>query len=408
MSLEERGYYFSFLGLGILINMFSFGINTVIIHFMAHEIIGMEKELLSGKSQGEFTNRAREIAQHLKKWATYSTPSYFFIIFLVGNYVFLNSDHENNSNLSWKFPWLIFCIGSAIELLLSYFFAILEGCNKIVTVFKVRFIKTVLFNVIICTCIILKVSLYGLGIGFLLSSILSIIILIIKEKKLLKYLLKTTENKTTAQNSLIWDMQIRLGVQSFFGLFTLGMVTPITFFISGPDQAGIIGISFQICLTIYNFSNMYFLIKIPKFGQNASLKNFKAMDKLCLKTIIISLLIYIPSTISFYLLILYLDMIRFDFNLNLISSTGLICLFFAFGARLITDVLSTYIRSLKVDPFLFPTIFTSISCVIFISIGNYINGAVGASIGVFLTLVCINTSFVIILFRKNRNILIKV
>ena len=99
---------------------------------------------------------------------------------------------------------------------------------------------------------------------------------------------------------------------------------------------------------------------------------------------------------------------RFDLNINLISSTGLICLFFAFGARLITDVLSTYIRSFKVDPFLFATIFTSISCVILISIGNYISGAVGASIGIFLVYVFINSSFVIILFRNNRYILTKV
>lgn len=408
MPLEERGYYFSFLGLGILINMFTFGINTVLVHFMSHEIIGMEKELLSGKSQGEFTNRAREIAQHLKKWATYSTPSYFFIIFLVGNYIFLNSDQEDNSNLSWKFPWLIFCIGSTFELLLSYFFAILEGCHKIVTVYKIRFIKTLIFNVIICVCIVLEISLYGLGIGFLVSSIFGVVILIVKEKKILKHLFETTENKSVAQNSLIWDMQIRLGVQSLFGLFTLGMVTPITFFISGAEQAGIIGISFQICLTIYNFSNMYFLIKIPKFGQIASSKNFKAMDKLCIKTIVISLLIYIPSTISFNLLLLYFELMRFDLNINLISSTGLICLFFAFGARLITDVLSTYIRSFKVDPFLFATIFTSISCVILISIGNYISGAVGASIGIFLVYVFINSSFVIILFRNNRYILTKV
>ena len=233
LTLEEQGWYYTFLSFSALIYLFDFGLSIALVHVSSIEFAklkwGTNGSIVgkNSKKYQEFINIA--FTKYLKIGALY-----FIIIFPFGLLYF--NDSETAKNYFWHIPWVIHVVLSVLSLLCLPYLSIIEGSGNIKEIYNLKIIQILIGSTLCCLLIYLKYPL-------LAPSMLLLSMFVITFLWLLFYRKNNLPKITNNLNHYSWKKNInsftnKVGITFLGSYLFIQIYTPVLFYFEDPITAG--------------------------------------------------------------------------------------------------------------------------------------------------------------------------
>ncbi len=364
-SLVEQGFYYTFSSLLALQIFFDLGLMFVISQFVSHEFVH-----LSWGDRGSVAGdpialqRFTDLLRKTVSWFGVASLLMIIILIPVGIIFF---EQKGVTNFSWRLPWGLAVIGTALNLFVTPFFAVIMGSGDVVTANKRDLAGTVLGSVLCWLVIGLHGGLYAIFAVNMGSLCIALGYLFAKRPELIKlswagFLWKRTaspRDKGLSWWGEIWPMQWRMAVSSGAAYFVYQIFNPVLFHFQGPVIAGQMGMTMTVGNALLAGSFTIVNARTPQFGKLIALHDWHALDRLFSKTVAQAL-----SLVSFGavvgVLIVWVLQSYSKFGVRFLPYGQCALLFGTVCMQTVYGSLGVYLRSHKKEPLLISTILASL------------------------------------------------
>lgn len=384
----EQGFYYTFGSILALQVFFELGLTGIMQQYVAHEVSHLELDENSCyRGNDRYRSRLASLVRFCLRWYSVLALLVFAFLLIVGSIYFAKFGDKHDTDIQWRYPWLLICIGTAFQLFQSPMTAILRGVGYVKEMSKIGFIQQTVIPV--CTWIGLAIGLklYVLGIGYVISVALWQIY-VSREGlfKILKNLSKTEITESVAYFKEIFPYQWRIALSWVSGYFIFQMFNPVLFATEGAVVAGQMGMTLQALNAIQSLSLSWMNTKIPLFSRLIALKDYTQLDIVFKKTLRQMSAVCTCLLAVFFACIVVLNVTQFKINGNILADrflgyTPLLLMVIPVLLQQFTGSWATYLRCHKKEPFLVNSVVGGFLCMAStLCLGKYF-GLYGITVG---------------------------
>lgn len=264
LSPEEQGFFYSFgsvLGIQVFLEA---GFAQSITQFSSREFASLRfnnQGLLTGSPKA--LSRLRSIFHKANRYYM-AMAAVLTLALTLGGYLFFSSKPDHG--VPWVLPWLVVSIGAGIGFLLTPFWALLEGCNKVAEISAYRLWMTLAGFGTTAICL-------SLGLGINVATWTSIITVLFPIAYLLKrwkpfifQMLRPAGSEQVSWGREIWSFQWRIATTWGFKYMLFPMTPALAFALDGPVAAGQVGLCYQLAFMGSVLGTVWTVTKLPYWG----------------------------------------------------------------------------------------------------------------------------------------------
>ena len=387
LSKEEQGFYYTFGSLLAIQIFFELGLTGIITQYVAHEAAHLEiKE--DGKIEGEKKDRSRlaSLIHFSAKWYGVIAILFFLIVVAIG-LIFFNEYNRNNNTISWRLPWILICIGSAIKLFQAPFTSILMGLGKVKEMNKIGFYQQIILPIATWIGLICGFKLYVVGISSILSALIwNIYISMTSQQKIILNLWNENIKERVSYMKEIFPYQWRIALSWISGYFIFQLFNPVLFATEGATIAGQMGMTISVLNAIQALSLSWLNTKVPLYSKLIALKDYIQLDKIFNQTLKQMVTICFSLLLTMFIGVWLLRYLKIGYGGNLLGDRFLdylpmLLMMIPLFINQFVNSWATYLRCHKQEPFLINSICGGIACCLStLILGNYW-GLYGITIG---------------------------
>jgi len=277
LTPAAQGFYYTFAGVAGIQVFLEVGFSVSIAQFTAKEFAGLrftKRGFLTGKSAN--LSRLRSIYQ--KAFRYYSAMALVLTLGIgIGGYVFFSS--RPSDGVHWQLPWIVVAICMGLQFLLTPFWAVMEGCNRVADVATYYFWMTL-------------IGFAASALGFVIAQSLDVVIFTSVASLLTGYAyifgkwLKLRSqvvrpyrrHQQVAWFHEVWGFQWRIAGTWTGRYFLEAGIPAIAFQFFGPIVAGQAGMSFQLAKMAAGIASSWTVTKIPFWGQLVAQSKRRELD----------------------------------------------------------------------------------------------------------------------------------
>lgn len=364
-SPDQQGFYYTFSSLLALQIFFDLGLMFVIAQFTSHEFVRISW-LPRGRIEGDpvAVERFTDLLRKTVLWFGVASLLMFIVLVPAGLMFF---GQKGNVEFSWRLPWILAVCGTALNLFVMPFFAVIMGSGDVVTANK-RDLAGAIVSSVLCWLVIglhgglyaafsCNVGVLAISWGYLLA----------KRPELVKLALVGRFGKGRAACrgrglswwGEIWPMQWRMAVSSGASYFIFQLFNPILFHYHGPVVAGQMGMTLTAANALLGGSMTVLNARSPDLGKLIAVQDWEGLDNLFFKVAKQVLALVIAGAFigiaAIWVLQLY-----FPIGRRFIPAEHAIFLFGAVCFQALNVSLATYLRAHKREPLMRMTILASL------------------------------------------------
>jgi len=199
---------------------------------------------------------------------------------------------KGSVDFQWRLPWVLAVIGTALNLFVMPFFAIIMGSGDVVTANKRDLAGALLSSLLCWGVIVLHGGLYAAFAVNLGALAISWGYLLTRRPELVKLALKGwsgaerrggEEQRGLSWWNEIWPMQWRMAVSSGAAYFFFQLFNPVLFHFHGPIVAGQMGMTLTAANALLAGSMTVVNAKTPEFGKLIAVRDWEGLDRLFLR-----------------------------------------------------------------------------------------------------------------------------
>jgi O-antigen/teichoic acid export membrane protein len=364
-SPEQQGFYYTFSSLLALQIFFDLGLMFVISQFASHEFVHLRWGV-RGSVEGEpvALKRFTDLLSKTVLW--FGVASLLMIVILVpAGMIFFAQ--KGAVSFSWQLPWFLAVTGTALNLFVMPFFAVIMGSGDVVTVNK-RELAGAMLSSILCWLVIgLHGGLYSVFAVNLGMLAIAWGYLLYKRPELVKLALVGCFGKNHAARKEpglswwreIWPMQWRMAVSSGSAYFIFQLFNPILFHYHGAVVAGQMGMTISVANALLAGSMTVLNAKTPEFGKRIAVHDWQGLDRLFKKATIQSFGLAIAGAIVGVGVIWQLQA-HFAIGNRFIPAGNAALLFGTACFQAVAGAFANYLRAHKKEPLMRMTIIASL------------------------------------------------
>jgi O-antigen/teichoic acid export membrane protein len=386
----EQGFYFTFGSILALQVFFELGLTGIMTQYVAHEVSHLQlNSQLCYEGEQRYLSRLASLVHFCFKWYSVLAVIVFTALMIVG-FVFFYRYGEGEEQVSWRIPWILVCVGTALKLFQAPFNSIFMGVGKVKEMSAIMFYQQLVIPLSAWIGLACGLKLYVLGIGYLLSVFVWQIY--VRSHNLHLILINLWKQQITERVEYIKEIfpyQWRIALSWVSGYFIFHLFNPVLFATEGAVVAGQMGMTIHALTAIQAFSMSWLNTKVPFYSQLIALRDYETLDTHFYRTLKQMTSVCLTLLVSFYLFIWLLDITQFSINGNVIadrflSYSPLILMMIPVYLQQYINAWATYLRCHKKEPFLVNSICCGIvSCFCTLVFGR-IFGLYGVTISYFL------------------------
>ncbi|AZR81691.1 hypothetical protein [Thiomicrospira sp. S5] len=372
LSPEEQGYWFTFISLAALAVFADMGFSTILLQFSAHEYAHL-KFNSDGSLEGNayYLQRIASLWRFSIKWST-AMAVFVFPFVLIAGYVILEGKEDN---VNWKVAWILYGAASVVVFLNSIVLSFIEGCDRVGSVQKIRFIISVIIACITVSLLLIGEKLYALSVGLIFGALVGQLIIAIKYRNLIRQLFNIKTDVSHSWFSEIMPLMWRYAISWVSGYFIFSILSPITFHYYGAVEAGQVGLSMAVFSAIFSVSNVWMMIITPKINMYIAHSDYKQLNAIYIRHLIMSIFTYVVGVTTLFSVLWMTEDTSYDLSKRLVSMNSLLWISFAWLVQVLINALAIYMRGHKKEP------------LVWASLAN------GVFIGVVTWIIALNLSF---------------
>ena len=364
---EEQGFYYTFGSIVAIQIFFELGLNGIITQYVAHEASFLHwdsKHIIAGEQK--YLSRLSSLLHFCVKWYLAFAGALLATLILVG-FVFFGK-YGNHEDISWRIPWILLAVGTALNLLLAPVLAFIEGLGKVKEVAKIRLYQQTIGLLIVWTGLALGAKLYVSGLNCLVAvSLIASILCFGNFRKLLTYIWRIRLTDKVNYRREIFPYQWKIALSWVSGYFIFQLFNPVLFATEGAVVAGQMGMTLAALNGIQSLSLSWITTKVPLFSGLIAQRNYTQLDKIFNLTLKQSV-----SINGLFLLVMLLGIfiIRhfhiviggMDLGNRFLPYLPMILMMIPLFVNQFVNSWATYLRCHKQEPFLVNSIVAGILC----------------------------------------------
>jgi len=404
----QQGFYFTFSSLLALQTFFDLGLMFVIAQFASHEFVNLSWGR-NGTLEGDpvALRRFTDLLRKTVLWFGVAALLMIAVLIPAGIIFF---GQKGNVDFQWRLPWVLAVIGTALNMFVMPFFAIIMGSGDVVTANKRDLAGALLSSLLCWSVIALHGGLYAAFAVNLGALAISWGYLLTRRPELLKMAFQgwfrgvARAGKEPGGLSWweeIWPMQWRMAVSSGAAYFIFQLFNPVLFNYHGPIVAGQMGMTLTAANALLAGGMTVLNAKTPEFGKLIAVHDWEGLDRLFFRVTRHALLLVLAGAVVGFLAIWQLQAHlaighRFIPAGHAALLLGTVCFQAAAGAFAI------YLRAHKKEPLVRMTVIASLLQ----GAGTWYLGKHYASLGVtagfFAVTTCFVFPYVLFVWRRCR------
>jgi O-antigen/teichoic acid export membrane protein len=364
-SPEQQGFYYTFSSLLALQVFFDLGLMFVIAQFASHEFVNLRWGP-QGCIEGESVALKRFTDLLCKTLLWFGVASLLMIVFLVpAGLIFFGQ--KGAVSFSWRLPWFLAVAGTALNLFVMPFFAVIMGSGDVVTVNKRELAGAILSSVLCWLVIGLHGGLYSVFAVNLGNLVIAWGYLLYKRSELVKRAWVGRFGKDRAARKEpglswwgeIWPMQWRMAVSSGAAYFIFQLFNPILFHYHGAVVAGQMGMTISVANALLAGSMTVLNAKTPDFGKRIAVRDWRGLDSIFKKATLQSFgLTVAGATVGVG--VIWVLQAYFPVGRRFLPPEQAAFLFATICFQTVNSAFAVYLRSHKQEPLTTMTVLASI------------------------------------------------
>lgn len=385
LNLAEQGYYYTFASLVALQIVFELGFSFVILQLAAHErakLTILPSFQLTGDPVAH--SRLASVLQKSVRW--YSAAGLCMALSLLPAGIYFFSTHQQGtSHVPWKLPWVFVVLAATFTFQMDPVCSFLEGCGFVADVAHMRFLQSILGNLLAWSALMLHHGLFAPAMVIMGQAIVAGVFLFSKRRLLLPLLAKKAGVDVIGWRSEILPFQWRIAVSWLCGYFIFQIFNPVLFAYQGAAVAGRMGMSLSIVSALSAVALSWMSTKAAPFGVMIAHRDFAGLDRVFFRALIQSTILLASGAITLLTAILLIEH-RWQSLAHRVLAPWAIALLLATSIlNHIVFAEAVYLRAHKKEPFLIQSILVGILTGSSTIITGRLWGATGVTIGYFLT-----------------------
>lgn len=390
-SPELQGFYYTFASFAALQVFAEMGLASVIITVISHEWAHLkinDNGVIKGNRK--VLEKLFGLTDFAIRWFLVGSIAFFILTLIIGCYFFWNKAGMSGG-VSWLLPWIAFVFVLSLNILLVPFWAILEGCNQLLSVYKFRITISVVANIAAWISIILGAGLWVCSINILMVVLISTY-MIKKEYSIFFYQLYFRKNSVKKFTWIkeVLPLQWRITISWISGYLSFSLFVPVLFHYHGAVVAGQMGVTLSLIAALSSISASWMAVLAPKFGILIARGQYQELDTALYKSLTGIYLGSIALGTLIYLSVVFINYFDMPISKKFLTpnSTGLFIA--ATIMQIITLPFSTYLRAHKKEPMLGISVVSGIfiGCVVLFGASNWGVNEVAAGYLIVSILLC--------------------
>jgi hypothetical protein len=400
LNRTVQGYYFTFGSLLGLQIFFELGLAQVVIQFASHEWAQLrlsEDGCLTGSDTAR--SRLASLLRFAVHWYLIAASVAGLLLSLAG-YVFFSRSPE--PGVSWRSPWIVLCILTAVNVVTLPLWAFLEGCGRIEPVYRYRLVSSAIQNVCIVSALFLGCELWTSAIASAAVLGVSVSMLFFCHRRLLVSIWMMVSTSRIDWKHEVLPMQWRIGLSWLSGYFIFALFTPVLFHYRGAIVAGQMGMTWAVASTLSTVSLAWVTPKAATFGVLIAQKQFRALDQLTFKSGMASVAMLVLGTST--VLVALWAMRSFGYSLAERFLPLLPTAIFLLAQVLmqISHIQALYLRAHKHDPFAGLSFLSALLVAVSVLFLGRLYGPAGVATGYILTTATVVLPLGTVIFLRCR------
>jgi len=363
-SKDQQGYYYtinSLLGLQIF---FELGLTGVIATFASHEFTGLSWGE-RGRLEGDPHNLARftELVSKSAKW--FWLAALLLVMTLIpAGLLFFGTEQHGELAFAWRLPWILAVLGTALNLMVIPFFAVMMGSGDVATVNFREMIGGIAGTAISWLVMGLHGGLYAVCAVSFGNVVISWAYIIRQRPELLKRAVarmfpgQAVVESTLSWRHEVWPLQWRSAVTWGAGYFIFQIFTPTLFHFQGAAVAGQMGMTMSACNALLAVCVTWINAKSPEFGKYIALRQWPDLDALFFKVFRQSVVIVCAGALAGGLAIYFMQL-YFALGQRFLPILHAAILLAAMVFMIINNCFAVYLRAHKQEPLMLITVIAS-------------------------------------------------
>lgn len=364
----EQGFYYTFGSIVAIQVFFELGLTGIITQYVAHEashLILNDQQKFEGEEK--YRSRLGSLLRFSVKWYTIISILLLIVLTFVG-FIFFERYDKSNGIVSWRIPWILISIGTAIKLFQSPLTSLLMGIGKVKEMSKIGFYQQVILPASAWIGLACGFKLYVVGISTILAALIWNIY--VSNTSMHRILINLWKEKITTRVQYmkeIFPYQWKIALSWISGYFIFQLFNPVLFATDGAVVAGQMGMTLAVLNGIQSLSLSWLNTKIPLYSRLIALKDYKQLDKtfnqtLKQMTFICFLLLCIMMLGIWGIRFLNIHIGKELLGNRFLSYLPMLLMMIPLFANQYTFSWATYLRCHKKEPFLIISICSGIAC----------------------------------------------
>jgi hypothetical protein len=371
LSVFEQGYYFTFSSLLGISVFFELGLGVVITQFASHEFskLNWTKE---GDLIGDNVAKSNLIYLVKKSLFWYFIMSIIMALVMIPIGLSIFKEKAPTVTLNYVYPWILLILAFSVNTALIPFISMIEGCNRVSDVQKLRLFQTTLVIPTTWLFLYFNIKLYVFFIEYFGYFIVTFIWIFFRYKKIFFQIFKTSIPQNSSLISWkndVFPMQWRIAISWLSAYFINYMFVPLLFHYSNSIEAAKMGMSLKLTGYIYIFSMAWVNTKTPLYGSLISNKNEKKLRYIFKSSTYYSVTIAFISSFALLIFVYFYEIYNPKFTQRILPLNLLALLCIANIINVFNSSIAGYLRAFKKEPLLL----TSLILAFLIAISNIIS-----------------------------------
>lgn len=402
LNVTEQGYYYTFSSLVSIQVVFELGFSFVILQLAAHEI-----SLLSVGPSGVVSgdpavhSRLASILQKSVRWYSVAAVLMGVVLLFVGFHFF--SAHSASS-VGWRIPWICIVCAAVLTFQMDPIFSFLEGCGFVAQVARMRLTQAISGTVLAWLLLTQHRGLFApaavisgqaaAGFAFLLS----------KRRFLLPLLRRECRADFVGWRTEIWPFQWRMAVTFSCSYFIFPLFNPVLFAYRGAAEAGRMGMSLTIAMSLGTVAFAWINTKASPFGTMIGRRDFVTLDRVFFRTLLQSGALLLAGEAVVLCGIFAIERKIPHLAQRMLPLPILAVLMLAIFLNHVLYSEALYLRAHKREPFLVLSIVVALICCASTLVAGRWWGTTGVTVGYFVCGGVINLAGGTYIFMRSRRI----
>lgn len=348
-SPETQGLYYTAATLLALQTLLHLGLHWVIIHFASHEWAALS---LNGQRRivGDEVacRRLAGLLRLFTRWFVVVALLFGLVVGVLGVWLFVG----RTDDVSWFAPWCALVVFASASLALSPYIAIMEGCQQVLAVNRIRLYRAVTGSIAVWLAMLCGVELWALVAATCVQVVWELY-LIGHSYRLFFESLRRVDPKLDWHGE-VWPLQWRIGAQSVAGFFAFFLFTPVMFACHGAEVAGQMGMSWNILTNIQQAAFAWIRTRAPRYGELVARREYTRLDRAFFHSFSASLVATLPAYGAFVVCVYGLTYLQIGWmdalSRRLLDPTTLFILAVGLVSIHVVRCLAVYLRAHKRDP----------------------------------------------------------